>query len=97
MKAEGAVIADAPELGKAVKVIPAATLTCCADTEAAEAFLEYLQTDAAWDVWAEFGYEKAEKKPEDGKADGAKNDGDKSEDGKAADKPAAKAEEKPAK
>ena len=96
VKAEGAVITDAPELDKAVKVIPAATLTCCADTEAAEAFLEYLQTDAAWDVWAEFGYEKAEKKPEE-KADDTKAEDGKAEGDKPADKPADKAEEKPAK
>ena len=96
VKAEGAVITDAPELDKAVKVIPAATLTCCADTEAAEAFLEFLQTDAAWDVWAEFGYEKAEKKPEE-KTDDKKAEDDKAEGDKPADKPADKAEEKPTK
>ena len=100
MKAEGAVITDAPELDKAVKVIPAATLTCCADTEAAEAFLEFLQTDAAWDVWAEFGYEKAEKKAEkkpEEKTDDKKAEDDKAEGDKPADKPADKAEEKPTK
>ena len=60
------------------------------------AFLEFLQTDAAWDVWAEFGYEKAEKKPEE-KADDTKAEDGKAEGDKPADKPADKAEEKPAK
>lgn len=57
--AEGAVIVDTTDLDKLVKVIPAAQLTSCADEGAASAFLDFLQTDEAWAIWAEFGYEKA--------------------------------------
>ena len=76
VKAEGAVIVDVPELEKAIKVIPAATLTCCADVDAAAAFLEFLQTQTAWDIWAGFGYEKVEKEPEDGQPGSKPADGD---------------------
>lgn len=52
-------IVDAPEMDAAVKTIPAAQLTCCSDSEAAQAFSEFLQSDEAWDIWASYGYEKA--------------------------------------
>lgn len=56
---DGAAIVETSDLDAYVKVIPAAQLTSCADEDAAAAFVDFLQTDEAWDIWAEFGYEKA--------------------------------------
>ena len=52
-------IVDCEAMTKAIKVVPSALLTCCADEEAAAAFSDFLQTDAAWDTWAKYGYERA--------------------------------------
>ena len=42
----------------ALRRIPAATLTCAADADAVQAFSDFLQTDTAWDIWADNGYER---------------------------------------
>lgn len=55
---DGAVIVDTGDLDAFVKTIPAAQLTCADDEEAVSAFNEFLQTDAAWDIWANYGYER---------------------------------------
>lgn len=55
---DGAVIVDTADLDPFVKTIPVATLTCASDSPAVQAFSEFLQTDAAWDIWAQFGYER---------------------------------------
>ncbi|HIS40194.1 MAG TPA: molybdate ABC transporter substrate-binding protein [Candidatus Aphodovivens avistercoris] len=55
---DGAVIVDTADLDAFVKTIPAAQLTCAADADAVAAFNDFLQSDAAWDIWAEFGYER---------------------------------------
>lgn len=55
---EGVTIVDTTDLDSFVKTIPAAQLTCAADADAVAAFSEFLQTDTAWDIWAEYGYER---------------------------------------
>lgn len=55
---DGAVIVDTADLDAFVKTVPAAQLTCAADADAVAAFSDFLQTDAAWDIWAEYGYER---------------------------------------
>lgn len=56
---EGVTIVDTTDLDSFVKTIPVAQLTCAADSDAAAAFNDFLQSDAAWDIWAEYGYERA--------------------------------------
>lgn len=60
VKDEGAVVVDTSDLDGFIKTVPVAQLTCAADADAVAAFNEFLQTDTAWDIWAEFGYEKVE-------------------------------------
>ena len=55
---DGAVIVDTADLDPYVKTIPAATLTCAANADAVAAFSDFLQTDTAWDIWADYGYER---------------------------------------
>ena len=55
---DGAVIVDTSDLNAFVKTIPSVQLTCADDEEAVAAFNDFLQTDAAWDIWAEYGYER---------------------------------------
>lgn len=50
-------VIDTPEMQKAVKTIPAALLTCCADKTTAQAFSDFLQTDTAKQIWQKYGYE----------------------------------------
>ena len=57
--ADGITILDSPEMTAQVKVIPCAVLNSVADEEAAAAFEDFLQTDAVWDIWASYGYERA--------------------------------------
>ena len=57
VKADGATILDSPDMDKYIKTVPAALLTCVADAEAANAFLDYLDTTAAQDIWRKYGYE----------------------------------------
>lgn len=59
VKADGVKIVETSDLDAMVKVVPAAQLTCSADADAATAFNEFLQTDEAMKIWAEFGYEQA--------------------------------------
>jgi molybdate transport system substrate-binding protein len=50
-------IVDTPEMQKAIKTIPAAQLSYCADTSTAQAFNDFLQTDTAKQIWQKYGYE----------------------------------------
>ena len=52
-------IVDSPEMEAYIKTIPAARLTCSADTEAADALAEFLNSQAAQDIWVSYGYELA--------------------------------------
>ena len=55
--AEGVEIVETYDLDAYIKTIPAAVLTCSADPEAAAAFNEYLDTEAARSIWEKYGYE----------------------------------------
>ena len=55
---DGAIIVETTDLDAFVKTIPAAQLTCAADADAVAAFNEFLQSDTAWDIWADYGYER---------------------------------------
>lgn len=59
VKGDGVTIVDTPDLDALVKVIPAAQLTSAQDIAAVDAFEEFLKTDAVWDIWASYGYERA--------------------------------------
>ena len=59
VKGDGVSIVDTTDLDALVKVIPAAQLTSAQDVAAVNAFKEFLQTDAVWDIWASYGYERA--------------------------------------
>lgn len=59
VKTGGAEIVDTADLDPFVKTIPAAELTCSKNDDAAQAFSAFLQADAAWDIWAQYGYERA--------------------------------------
>lgn len=52
-------IVDCAEMEAYVKTIPAARLTCSADTQAADAFSDFLNSQTAWDIWTSYGYELA--------------------------------------
>lgn len=56
-KADGVEIVKTKDLDKFVKTIPAAELSCSADQEAVKAFNEYLDSDAAKEIWQKYGYE----------------------------------------
>lgn len=55
---EGVTIVDTTDLDAFVKTVPSAQLTCAADADAVAAFNDFLQTDTAWGIWAEYGYER---------------------------------------
>lgn len=57
---EGVEICDLAEMAAYTKVIPAARLNFGTNTEAAEAFLEYLNCEEAQAIWMSYGYELAE-------------------------------------
>lgn len=59
VKADGVKIVETSDLDPFVKTIPSAQLTCAKSADAVKAFSEFLQTDAAWDIWAKYGYERA--------------------------------------
>ena len=59
-KAEGVEIVDTTDLDAYIKTIPAAILNVSADEEAITAFNEFLDSDAAKDIWMSFGYELVE-------------------------------------
>lgn len=48
------------DLEKYVKIVPAASLSSSVDSKASEAFIEFLKTDEAKNIWQENGYEIAE-------------------------------------
>lgn len=58
--AKGVEIVDTADLDKYIKTIPAASLSCSADSEALSAFNDFLDTDAAKEIWLKYGYEIAE-------------------------------------
>ncbi len=53
-------IVDCAEMEAYVKTIPAARLTCSDDAEAADGLMDFLNSDAAHEIWTSFGYELAE-------------------------------------
>ena len=57
---DGVEICDTPDMDKYVKTIPAAQLSFSTGNAAAEAFYEYLDGDAAKEIWTSYGYELAE-------------------------------------
>lgn len=57
---EGVEICDLSEMEAYIKTIPAARLNFGTNTEAAEAFLEYLNSEEAQAIWMSYGYELAE-------------------------------------
>lgn len=59
VKGDNVTIVDTNDLDALIKVIPAAQLTSAQDIDAVAAFKEFLQTDAVWDIWASYGYERA--------------------------------------
>lgn len=59
VKGDGVSIVDTSDLDALIKVIPAAQLACAQDVAAVSAFKDFLQTDAVWDIWASYGYERA--------------------------------------
>ena len=58
VKGDRVKIVDTPDLDAFVKTVPSAQLTCATDAEAVKALNEFLQTDAAWDIGAAYGYER---------------------------------------
>ena len=58
VKGDRVKIVDTPDVDAFVKTVPSAQLTCAKDAEAVKALNEFLQTDAAWDIWAAYGYER---------------------------------------
>ena len=59
-KADGVEIVDTTDLDAFIKTIPAALLSVNADEEAITAFNEFLDSDAAKEIWMSFGYEIVE-------------------------------------
>ncbi|MDO4554287.1 MAG: molybdate ABC transporter substrate-binding protein, partial [Lachnospiraceae bacterium] len=57
---DGVEITAEEDMASYIKTIPAASLTTCADEEALSAFVDYLATDAANEIWTNYGYEIAE-------------------------------------
>lgn len=58
--AEGVEICELAEMANYIKTIPAARLSFSSNIEAADAFMEYLNTEAAQAIWMAYGYELAE-------------------------------------
>ena len=56
-KVEGIEIVNTTDLDKYIKTVPAAVLSFTADQEAADAFMTYLSTEEAKEIWAKYGYE----------------------------------------
>ena len=55
---EGVEVVKTADLDKYVKTIPAAALNFTADQTAVDAFMSYLDTDAAKEIWTKHGYEQ---------------------------------------
>ena len=58
--AEGVEIVDNSGLEDYIKTIPAASLSCSGDHDARQAFLDYLNSGEAREIWIKYGYEIAE-------------------------------------
>ena len=58
--AAGVEIVDNSGLEDYIKTIPAASLSCSGDNEARQAFLDYLNSEDAQEIWMKYGYEIAE-------------------------------------
>ena len=56
---DGVSIVETSDLDNMVKVIPCAVLKSAGGNEAVSEFEEFLQSDAVWDIWAKYGYERA--------------------------------------
>lgn len=50
-------IVECPEMQKLIKTIPSAMLSFTTDTEAAQAFADFLNSKTAQDIWVSYGYE----------------------------------------
>ena len=59
--ADGVEICDTSDMDAYIKTIPAARLKFDGESEAATAFLDYLNSDAAKEIWQKHGYELVEK------------------------------------
>ena len=53
---DGVEVLDIEGMENYIKVIPAASLSCSANAESLEAFLDYLDTQKAHDIWTKYGY-----------------------------------------
>ncbi len=58
--ADGVEICDTADMESYIKTIPAARLNFEGESEAAAAFLEFLNGDTARDIWMKYGYELTE-------------------------------------
>ena len=58
--AQGVEIVDNSGLEDYIKTIPAASLSCSADHDARQAFLDYLNSGDVQEIWLKYGYEIAE-------------------------------------
>lgn len=56
----GVEIVPTTDLDKYIKTVPAAKLTCSTDAEATKAFMNFLSTKDAQDIWVSYGYEICE-------------------------------------
>jgi len=54
---KGVEVVKTNDLDKYVKTVPAAALKCTADQASVDAFMSYLDTDAAKNIWTKYGYE----------------------------------------
>jgi molybdate transport system substrate-binding protein len=57
VKADGATILDTKDMDPYVKTVPAALLKCVADANAANEFLDFLESSTAQEIWEKHGYE----------------------------------------
>lgn len=57
VKADGATVLDTKDMDPYVKTVPAALLKCVADANAANEFLDFLETSTAQEIWKKYGYE----------------------------------------
>ena len=54
---DGVTIIDTQDLQDYIKTIPAAVLSCTSDADAGSIFYEFLNSDAAKEIWMKYGYE----------------------------------------
>lgn len=55
--ADGVEVLESADMDPYIKTIPAASLSCGTNKEVLEAFLDYLDSNAAKDIWKSYGYE----------------------------------------